>query len=118
LSATADEIGQVWDFWLALDAETGTELIAEGDAVFGCGAHQAEEGVAAVVSIEIAGATTDFALGDMTADVTLGTIGMQRYLRAVERHQQLGLVGVQSLKQTIEGDEAGMAVEDAGEADA
>ncbi len=41
---------------------------------------------------------------------------MQRHLRPVEHHQQSGLVGVQPLKQAVQGGEAGLAFEDAIEA--
>ena len=45
-------------------------------------------------------------------------IRMERYLRTVEGHQQLGLVGVQPSEQPVEGGEAGSASEDAVEAGA
>ena len=41
---------------------------------------------------------------------------MQRYLRAIEHHQQLGLVGMQPRQQAVECGEAGASVEDAVEA--
>ena len=49
----------------------------------------------------------------MAADVVLRSVGVQRDLGAVEHHQQLGLVGVEPREQTVEGDEAGLAREDA-----
>ena len=49
----------------------------------------------------------------MKADVALGAIGVERDLRPIEHHQQLWLVGVQSLEQAIERDEAGASAEDA-----
>jgi hypothetical protein len=52
----------------------------------------------------------------MEADVTLGAIGVKRYLRPIEHPQQLGLVGVQPREQTVERDEAGASMEDAVEA--
>ena len=65
-----------------------------------------------------AGAAADLALGDLAADVVLRAVGVQRDLRAVEHHQQLGLVGVQPGEQAVEGGEAGAAPEDAVEAGA
>src|SRR5712675_2272714 len=67
-------------------------------------------------SIDTACAATDLALGDMEADVALGAIGVERYVRAIEHHQQLGLVGVQPREQAIQRDEAGASMEDALEA--
>src|SRR5512133_2383111 len=61
-------------------------------------------------------AATDLALGDMKADDALGASGWERYLRPLEHHQQLWLVGVQPLEQAIERDEAGASPEDALEA--
>ena len=52
----------------------------------------------------------------MEADVALGAIGVERYLRPIEHHQQLGLVGVQPREQAVERDEAGASMEDAVEA--
>ena len=52
----------------------------------------------------------------MEADVALGAIGVERYVRAIEHHQQLGLVGVQPREQAIQRDEAGASMEDALEA--
>jgi hypothetical protein len=49
----------------------------------------------------------------MKADVAFRAIGVERDLRPVEHHQQLRLVGVQPLEQTIERDEAGASAEDA-----
>ena len=58
----------------------------------------------------------DLALGDVAADVIFRSIGVQRDLGPVEHHQQFGLVGVQPREQAVEGDEAGVALEDAIEA--
>ena len=54
----------------------------------------------------------------MTADIAFGAVGVQRDVRAVELHQQLGLVGVRPCEQAIDGGEAGAAAEDAIEAGA
>ena len=52
----------------------------------------------------------------MEADVALGAIRVERYVRAIEHHQQLGLVGVQPREQAIQRDEADASLEDALEA--
>lgn len=49
----------------------------------------------------------------MAADVILRSIGVQGGLRPVEHHEQLALIGVEPFEQTVEGDEAGAAREDA-----
>ena len=75
-----------------------------------------EEGIAAVAADVAAGAAADLALGDLAADVVFGAVGVERDLRAIEHHQQFGLVGVQAGEQPIEGGKAGAAPEDAVEA--
>ena len=99
-------------------SEAIAEIIPERYAQFGAGVHQAEESIAAISSCVAVRAAADLALDDVTADVALGTIGVQRDLRPVEHGQQLGLVGIEPLQQAIEGDEAGAATEDAIEASA
>ena len=53
----------------------------------------------AVAAMDSASSATDLALGDMAADITLGAIGVERYLRAIKHHQELWLVGAQALEQ-------------------
>jgi len=45
----------------------------------------------------------DLSLGYLATDVVFRAVGVQRDLGVVEHHQQLGLVGVQPLKQAVEG---------------
>ena len=122
LAAATDEVGQIWNELLAWNVETCAEVVPEGDAELRAGMRQAKECIAAVAAMVTAGAAADLALDDMATDVTLRAIGllrsptMQRYLRPIEHHQQLGLVGVQPLEQAIQSDEAGAAAEDAVEA--
>jgi hypothetical protein len=54
----------------------------------------------------------------VAANVTFGSVGVQRYFRPLEYRQQLGLVGVKPLKQAIERDEPCAAAKDAIEASA
>jgi len=74
--------------------------------------HQREKRVPAVSADVAVGATADLALDDLAADVPLGTIGVEWYLRSIEYHQQLGFIGMQPLEQAVEGGEAGAAAED------
>src|SRR4029077_13837080 len=103
LSATADNVWQIGHVWLTRNAEPVAEVVPECDAKFGGGAHQSEECIAEVASIDTACAAAD---RDMEADVALGAIGVERYPGAIEHHQQLGLVGVQPREQATQRDEA------------
>ena len=116
LAAAADEVWKVRDGRTAGDAEPGAEIVPEGDAELPAGLGEAEEGVAAVAADVAVGSAADLALGHLAADVVLRAVGVQRDLRVIEHHQQLGLVGVQPLQQAVEGGEAGAPLEDAVEA--
>jgi hypothetical protein len=113
LSAAADEVGKIGHGEVLRHSEPITEIIPERDAEFAAGVHQAEESIAAIASGVAVRAAADLALDDVTADVALGAIGVQRDLRPVEHGEQLGLVGIEPLQQAIERDEAGAATEDA-----
>src|ERR1700745_1293175 len=52
----------------------------------------------------------------MAADVVFRAVSIEWVFGAVEHHQQLGLVVVEPRQQTVEGDEASCALEDAIEA--
>jgi hypothetical protein len=86
LSSTADKFWQIWNVRLVRDAEISPEC----DAELGGGAHQSEECIAAVVSICATNATTDLSLGDMEADVALGAIDVEGYLRPIEHPRNSG----------------------------
>ena len=106
----------MWHGKMLRCSEAMAEIIPKGDAEFATGVHQSEESVATIATGVAVRATADLALDDVTANVALGTIGVQRYLWPVEHGEQLGLVGMQSLQKAIERDEAGAAAEDAIEA--
>ena len=108
----ADEVWQMWHGKMLRCSEAMAEIIPKGDAEFATGVHQSEESVATIATGVAVRATADLALDDVTANVALGTIGVQRYLWPVEHGEQLGLVGMQSLQKAIERDEAGAAAED------
>lgn len=95
-----------------------TEIIPESDAEFGGCVHQAEEGVATVAPGIAVGTAADLALDDVTADVPLGAVGMQRDFRPLEDGEQFGLIGVQPQQQAIECGKTSAATEDAIEAGA
>src|SRR5208337_1049864 len=116
LAAAADEVGEAGHRRGAGGTEPGAEIVPEREAELLAGLAEAEEGVAAVAAGAGLGAAADLAFGHLAADVVLRTIGVQRDLRVVEHHQELGLVGVQPLEQAVEGGKAGGAQEDAVEA--
>ena len=93
--------------------EPASQIVPERHTVFGAGLGQSEESIAAIAPGVAAGSGTHLAAGDLAADVILRTVGVQRYLRPLQHHQQFGLVGMQSLQQSIQRDEAGAAAEDA-----
>ena len=118
LCATSDDVWQVWNAGLVLNAEAVAEVVPERDAKLGAGLLQSEESVPAITSGVTVCAAANLALGDVAADVAFGTVGVERYLRAIQHRQQLRLVGVQPCEQAVESDEAGAAAEDAIEAGA
>lgn len=118
MGAGPEEIREIGDGGLVGDVEAIAEVVPEREAEPGCGAHEAEESVAAVAAAGHLGAAADLAPGDVQADVALGAIGVERDLRAVEHGQQFRLVGVQACKQAVEGGKTGASSEDAIEADA
>jgi hypothetical protein len=85
----------------------------ESDTLLRTGLGKTEEGVAAIPSKVAAGSAADFAACDMAADIVLGAVGMQRDLWPLQHPQQLGLVGMQPLQQSIQRGKAGAAAEDA-----
>ena len=74
---------------------------------------EAEEGITAVATGVAPCAAADLSLGDLAADVVLRSIGVQGDFGPIEDHQQFVLVGMEPCEQTVEGDEAGLAREDA-----
>src|SRR5947209_4063684 len=70
--------------WMTDYAKPVSEIIPERDAKLGAGMHQAKKRVAAITAGIAAGPAADLALDD---------VGVQRNLRPVEHHQQLGFIG-------------------------
>ena len=94
-------------------AQPGAEIIPEGEAELGAGFSEAEKGVAAIAPEIAAGAAADLALGHLAADGVFSAVGVQRDVRPIEGHQQLGFVGVEACEQPIKDSKAGAALEDA-----
>src|ERR1700676_4456562 len=93
--------------------ESAAEIIPDRDAEFVTGLDQTQECIAAITAVIAPRPGTDFAPGDLTADVVLGTICVERDLRPVQHHQQLRLIGVQPRQQAVQRGEASATAEDA-----
>ena len=104
---------QGWDDRAARNRESCAEVVPERDVELGASFEDGKEGVTTLAPDVRAGAAADFTPGDMAADVVLRSVGVQRDFRTVEYHQQFGLVDLETGKQTVEGDKAGPAGEDA-----
>jgi hypothetical protein len=89
------------------------EIVPERNFELGAGLCEAEKGVSAIPADVTAGAAAELSPGDVTADVVFRSVGMQRNFGPLEHHQQFGLVGMEPGEQAVEGDEAGLAREDA-----
>ena len=61
-------------------------------------------------------ASADLALGDLATNIVFRSVGVERNFGPFEHHQQFGLVGIKPCQQAVEGDEPGLAREDAVEA--
>ena len=93
--------------------EPAAQIVPDRDAEFVAGPDETEEGVATIPADAASRPGADLAPCDLTANAVLRAVGMERYLRPVQHHQQLGLIGMQPLQQAIQRDEAGAAQEDA-----
>src|ERR1700688_3234200 len=113
LGSGEDDFGQAWDGVSARDGESVAEVVPERDFELGAGFDETEKGIAAITTDIATGAGTDLAPGDVAADVVLRSVGVQWDFGSVEHHQRLGFVGVEPREQAVEGDEAGLALEDA-----
>ena len=112
-ASVADDLGQAGYVGCTGGAEARTEIIPEGNAEFLACFEQAEKAVAAITADITASATTDLSLRDLTADVVFRPVGVEWNFGVIEHLQQFRLVGVQTLKQTVEYDETGLAFENA-----
>src|ERR1700712_6081172 len=90
-AATLDEVGQVRDSGLVWDGEPGAEVVPERHSELLAGFHQAQERIPTVASGVAAGSAADLAPGDLSADVILRSVGVQRDLGTVEHPEQCGL---------------------------
>lgn len=96
--------------------EPAAQIIPERDAQFVTGLGEAEERVTAIPSDLTAGSGADLPPRDVTADVVLRAVGVQRNFRPFQHHQQFDLVGVQPRQQAVQRDVAGAAKENTAEA--
>ena len=92
--------------------EPAAQIIPDRDAEFVAGLGEAQERVAAIAADIAPCPGADLPPRDITADVVLRAVGVERDFRPVQHHQQLGFVGMQPRQQAVQGDEAGAAAED------
>src|SRR5215210_7469749 len=78
LTTAGNEVGEARDGGASWNADPVAEVVPEGDAELLAGLGKAKEGVAAIAAKIALGAAADLALGDLAADVVLGTVGVQR----------------------------------------
>src|SRR3954464_6517043 len=86
---TLTEVWQVRGVGLG-DSEAVSEEVPEGDAQFGTGQQQAEEGVAAILIG--AGSARDLALDHLRPEIALGAVGVQRHLGMVSTRSNSSLL--------------------------
>src|SRR3984885_2374907 len=98
--------------------ESRAQIIPDRDAKLVAGLGETEECIAAIATNVAPGPCADFPPGDVTTDVILRTVGVERDLRPVQHDQQFSLVGMQPCQQAVQRDKAGAALEDAVEAGA
>src|SRR5260370_42459736 len=102
LAAAADELRQRRNERLAGHAQAAAQIIPECDAMLCAGLGKPKEGIPAIASAIAAGPGADLAPDHLTTNVVFRAVGVKRYLRPVQHHQQFGLVGMQSLQQPIQ----------------
>ncbi len=73
--------------------EPAAQISPDRDAELVAGLGQARNRIAAVAAGIAAGSGTDLPPRDVAADIVFRPVGVQRRLRAVQHHQQLGLIG-------------------------
>src|SRR3954465_3997829 len=112
---TLTEVWQVRGVGLG-DSEAVSEEVPEGDAQFGTGQQQAEEGVAAITALIGAGSARDLALDHLRPEIALGAVGVRRHLGMVSTRSNSSLG--QPVEQPVERGEPGAAAEDPVEAGA
>src|SRR5665213_3340514 len=98
------------------DFEPAAQIIPDRDAQFVTRLEETEESIAAVAADVAPCAGADLAPCDVTANVVLRTVGVERDLRPLQHHQQLILIGMQPRQQAVQRGEASAAKEDTVEA--
>ena len=74
--------------------EPVAEVVPDRDAEFVTGFDEPQESIAAITAGIASCPGADLASRDLTADVVLGSIGVERNFRPLQHHQQLRLVGM------------------------
>ena len=93
--------------------EPAAQIVPDRDAELVAGFSKAQKCVAAVTAPIAACPGADFPPRDITADIVLRPVGVERDFRPIQHHQQLELVGMQSRQQAVQRDKAGAAEQEA-----
>ncbi len=93
--------------------ESASQIIPDRDSEFGAGFGETQKCIPAITAAFTHRSRADLPPRDATTDVVLLPVGVKRYFRPLQHHQQLGLVGVQPRQQPVQRGEAGVAEEDA-----
>src|SRR5277367_6111279 len=93
--------------------EPAAQIVPDRDAELVAGLGEAQKCVATIATDIAPCPGTDLPPRDIATDIVLRAVGVERYFRPVQHHQQLRLVGMQPRQQAVQCDEAGAAEEDA-----
>ena len=93
--------------------EPAAQIIPNGDAELVTSLGQTEKRITTITADLAACPGADLAPRDVTADVVLRSVGMERNFRPIQHRQQFSLVRMQPCQQAIQRGEAGAAEEDA-----
>ena len=84
------------------DLQSATQIIPDRDAELIAGLCEAQKSITAIAADIASCSRADLPARDLTADVVLRSVGVERDFRPVEDEEQLRLVGVEAGEQAIE----------------
>src|SRR5271166_2209700 len=94
------------------DFEPAPQIIPDREADFVTGLGETKERIAAITADLATRSGADLPSGDVTANVVLRTVGVQRDFWPVQHHQQFAFVRMQPGQQAVKRDETGATAED------
>jgi hypothetical protein len=96
---------------MSRDLESTAEIILDRNAELVAGLGEAQKSIAAIAADIAACSGADLPACDLTANVVLRAVCVERDFRPIQHHQQLRLVGMKPRQQAIQCGEAGAAEE-------